>query len=108
MLRSQKIKLVVALLPVHQVRQKLTPITCHKLSCQLYNVPAHRLMHVLCLLNCVLITLPLFKMFLRLLSKLVFLHFMIYNLHFKIVVLPKKVHQVHFIASLNKLSVALL
>jgi hypothetical protein len=40
MLRPQEIKLIVALLPVHQVRQKLTPIACHKLSRQLHDVPA--------------------------------------------------------------------
>nr|CAD7448294.1 unnamed protein product [Timema bartmani] len=41
-LRSQEVKLVVSLLPVHQVGQELSAITRHKLSCQLHNVPGRK------------------------------------------------------------------
>jgi hypothetical protein len=44
-LRSEEIKLVVALFSVHQVCQKLTSVTGHKLCCQLHYVPTHTNTH---------------------------------------------------------------
>ena len=47
MLWSKEVKLVVALFSVHQVSQKLTAVTSHKLCRQLHNVPAHTHTHTI-------------------------------------------------------------